>query len=59
MVELDGDPARFGETVDINPHDFGTGLTIFETQNNMMWLPSVVNVPLLLNLSLTSRPVAG
>jgi hypothetical protein len=40
-----------GETESINPPDFGAGLTMFEMQNNLMWLPSVTNVPLLLNLS--------
>jgi hypothetical protein len=49
-----------GETEAIDPPDFGTGLTILETQNNLMWLPSITNVPLLLNLSVPIRaPPAG
>jgi hypothetical protein len=40
-----------GETEAIDPPDFGTGLTMLETQNNFMWLPSITNVPMLLNLS--------
>jgi hypothetical protein len=54
MLQLDS-----GEIVLINPPDFGAGLAMVETQNNLMWLPSVTNVPLLLNLSLASRPAAG
>jgi hypothetical protein len=38
-----------GETDAIDPPDFGMGLTMLETQNNLMWLPSITNVPLLLN----------
>jgi hypothetical protein len=41
-----------GETESISPPDFGAGLSMLETQNNLMWLPSVTNVPLLLSLSL-------
>jgi hypothetical protein len=37
-----------GETDAIDPPDFGVGLTMLETQHNLMWLPSVTNVPLLL-----------
>jgi hypothetical protein len=46
-----------GETEAITPPDFGVGITMLETQNNLMWPPSVTNVPLLLNLSLAQRPV--
>jgi hypothetical protein len=42
----------------IDPPDFGVGLAILETQNNLMWFPSVTNVPLLLSLSLAPRPAA-
>jgi hypothetical protein len=47
------------ETEAIDPPDFGTGLTMLETQNNLMWLPSITNVPMLLNLSvpIRARPV--
>jgi hypothetical protein len=49
-----------GETEAIDPPDFGTGLTMLETQNNLMWLPSITNVPMLLNLSVPIRaPPAG
>jgi hypothetical protein len=44
-----------GETESIDPPYFGAGLSMLETQNNLMWLPSVTNVPLLPNLSLGSR----
>jgi hypothetical protein len=47
VVQLDS-----GETESISPSDFGAGLTMLEMQNNLMWLPSVTNVPLLLSLSL-------
>jgi hypothetical protein len=47
VVQLDS-----GETESINPPDFGKGLTMLAMQNNLMWLPSVPNIPLLLNLSL-------
>jgi hypothetical protein len=46
-----------GKTEAITPPDFGVGLTMLETQNNLMWIPSVTNIPLLLNLSLAQRPV--
>jgi hypothetical protein len=45
VVQLDS-----GETESIDRLDFGAGLTIIETQKNLMWLPSVTNVPLLLNV---------
>jgi hypothetical protein len=48
-----------GETESIDPHDFGAGLSMLETQNNLMWLTSISNVPLLLNLSLGSRTPAS
>jgi hypothetical protein len=48
-----------GETDAITLPDFGVGLTMLETQNNLMWLPSVTNIPLLLNLSLAQRPVTA
>jgi hypothetical protein len=49
-----------GETEAIDPPDLGTGLTMLETQNNLMWLPSITNVPMLLNLSVPIRaPPAG
>jgi hypothetical protein len=44
-----------GETEAIDPPDFNTGLTMLETQNNLMWLPSITNVPMLLNLSVPIR----
>jgi hypothetical protein len=47
VVQLDS-----GETKSISPLDFGAGLSMLETQNNLMWLPSVTNVPLFLSLSL-------
>jgi hypothetical protein len=50
VVQLDS-----GETEAIDPPDFGTGLTMLETQNNLMWLPSITNVPMLLNLSVPIR----
>jgi hypothetical protein len=46
VVQLDS-----GETESIAPPDFGAGLSMLETQNNFMWLPSVTNVPMLLNAS--------
>jgi hypothetical protein len=46
-----------GKTEAPTPPDFGVGLTMLETQNNLMWLPSVTIVPLLLNLGLAQRPV--
>jgi hypothetical protein len=48
-----------GETDAIAPPEFGVGLTMLETQHNLMWIPSVTNVPLLLSLSLAQRPVAA
>jgi hypothetical protein len=49
-----------GETEAIDPPDFGTGLTMLETQNNLMWLPPITNVPMLLNLSVPIRaPLVG
>jgi hypothetical protein len=49
-----------GETEAIDPTDFGTGLTMLETHNNLMWIPSITNVPMLLNLSVPIRaPPAG
>jgi hypothetical protein len=47
VVQMDS-----GEKESIDPPDFGAGLTMLEIQNNLLWLPSVTNVPLLLNLSL-------
>jgi hypothetical protein len=47
VVQLDS-----RETESISPPDFGAGLSMLETQSNLMWLPSVTNVPLLLSLSL-------
>jgi hypothetical protein len=47
-----------GETESIDPQDFGAGLSMLETQNNLMWLPSVTNVPMLLSLSLGSHTPA-
>jgi hypothetical protein len=47
-----------GETEPIDPPDFGAGLSMLETQNNLMWLPSVTNVPMLLSLSLGSHTPA-
>jgi hypothetical protein len=47
VVQLDS-----GETESISPPDFGTSLSMLEMQNNLMWLPSVTNLPLLLSLSL-------
>jgi hypothetical protein len=48
-----------GETDAITPPDFGVGLTMLETQNNLMWLPSVTSVSLLLSLSLAQLPVTA
>jgi hypothetical protein len=48
-----------GESDAIDPPDFGVGHTMLETQTNLMWLPSITNVPLLLSLSLAQRPVAA
>jgi hypothetical protein len=48
VVQLDS-----GEIESIDPPDFGTGLAMLETHQNLMWLPSVTNVPLLVNLSLS------
>jgi hypothetical protein len=47
VVQLDS-----GENESISPPDFGAGLSMLETQNNLMWLPSITNVSLLLSLSL-------
>jgi hypothetical protein len=48
-----------GETDAITLPDFGVGLIMLETQNNLMWLSYVTKVPLLLNLSLAQRPVTA
>jgi hypothetical protein len=48
-----------GETESIDPPDFGAGLSMLETQNNLMWLPSITNFPLLLSLSLGSHTRAS
>jgi hypothetical protein len=44
-----------GETEAIEPPDLGTGLTMLETQNNLTWLPSITNVPMLLDMSVPIR----
>jgi hypothetical protein len=35
----------------INPVDLGAGITMLEIQKNLMCIPSITNVPMLLNLS--------
>jgi hypothetical protein len=40
-----------GERESIDPPDFGAGLAMLETHNNLMWLSSIINVPILLNMS--------
>jgi hypothetical protein len=41
-----------GETESTPPPDFGADLSMLETQNNLVWLPSITNVPFLFSLSL-------
>jgi hypothetical protein len=38
------------ETMWVDPPVFGVGLSMMEAQNNLMWLPTVTNIPLLLAL---------
>jgi hypothetical protein len=45
-----------GEREPIDPPDFGAGLAMVETHNNIRWLPSVTNVPMLLTLSAPFEP---
>jgi hypothetical protein len=53
VVQLDS-----GETESIDPPDFGAGLSMLETQKNLRWLPSVINVHMLLSMSLGSHTPA-
>jgi hypothetical protein len=39
----------------VDPPVFGVGLSMLEAQNNLMWLPTVTNVPLLCALRQTQR----
>jgi hypothetical protein len=39
----------------VSPPDFCQGLNMLESQNNLMWLPTVTNVPDLLALCTSSR----
>jgi hypothetical protein len=41
--------------MEADPPDFGTGLTMLETQKNLIWLPSITNVPMFPNLSVPIR----
>jgi hypothetical protein len=43
------------ETECLSPPDFCQGLHMLEVQNNLMWLPSVTNVPALLALRVATR----
>jgi hypothetical protein len=43
----------------IDPPDFDAGLAMLETQNNLMLIPSMTNMYLLLNPSLTPCPATG
>jgi hypothetical protein len=53
VVQLDS-----GENESISPPNFVAGLSVLDTQKNLMWLPSVTNVPLLLSSSLGGRTPA-
>jgi hypothetical protein len=44
-----------GERSHVNPPDFCQGLSMLESQNNLMWLPTVTNVPALLEMCATPR----
>jgi hypothetical protein len=39
----------------VNPHDFCQCLSMLESQNNLMWIPTVTNVPALLALCASPR----
>jgi hypothetical protein len=55
VVQLDAN-----ETVCLDPKDFTQGLNMLEIQNNLMWLPTVTNIPALSALrSLTRQPAAA
>jgi hypothetical protein len=43
------------ETECLSPPDFCQGLHMLEVQTNLMWLPTVTNVPALLALCITTR----
>jgi hypothetical protein len=43
------------DTIDPPPH-FSSGLEMFETSNNLMWVPSVTSVPAMLSLHMGSQP---
>jgi hypothetical protein len=44
-----------GERSHVNPPDFCQGLSILESQYNLMWLPTVTNAPALLDMRATPR----
>jgi hypothetical protein len=55
VVQLDAN-----ETVCLDPPDFTQGLNMLEIQNNLMWLPTVTNIPALSALrSLARQPAAA
>jgi hypothetical protein len=47
------------ETEHLSPPDFCQGLHMLEVQNNLMWLPTMTNVPALLALRATTRVLAS
>jgi hypothetical protein len=55
VVQLDAN-----ETVCLDPPDFTQGLNMLEIQNNLMWFPTVTNIPVLSALrSLARQPAAA
>jgi hypothetical protein len=44
------------ESDTIDPPHFSSGLEMFETSNNLMWVPFVTSVPALLSLRVGSQP---
>jgi hypothetical protein len=47
------------ETVCLDPPDFTQGLNMLEIQNNLMWLPTVTNIPALSALRSPARQPAA
>jgi hypothetical protein len=47
------------ETECLSPPDFCQGLYMLKVQNNLMWLPTVTNVPALLALRVTTRALTS
>jgi hypothetical protein len=54
VVQLDAN-----ETVCLDPPDFTQGLNMLEVQNNIMWLPTVINIPALSALCANVRTPAA